>query len=63
MDEHIVVNGDIEHLNEDIADINLNNLSWWIEKHNHYATREAIDMLLWSGLEVMVRAAMGIELV
>lgn len=46
MDEHIVVNGDIEHLNEDIADINLNNLSWWIEKHNHYATREAIDMLL-----------------
>jgi len=46
MDEHILVKGDIHHLNEDIADINLNNISWWTTKHNHYATREAIDMLL-----------------
>lgn len=46
MDEHIVVKGGIEHLDEDIADINLNNISWWTNKHNNYATREAIEMLL-----------------
>ena len=46
MDEHILVNGAIEHINADIADINLNNITWWINKHNHYATREAIDLLL-----------------
>ena len=46
MDEHILVDGAIEHINADIADINLNNITWWINKHNHYATREAIDLLL-----------------
>ena len=46
MDEHILVEGTIEHINADIADINLNNITWWINKHNHYATREAIDLLL-----------------
>lgn len=28
------------------VDANLNNLSWWTEKHNGYATREVVDMLL-----------------
>lgn len=46
MDEHILVDGAIEHINADIADINLNNITWWINKHNHYATREAIDLLM-----------------
>ncbi len=46
MDEHILVEGTIEHINADIADINLNNITWWINKHNHYATREAIDLLM-----------------
>jgi len=46
MDEHIIVQGDIAHLEGDIEDINLNNLTWWVNKHNHYATREAIDLLL-----------------
>lgn len=46
MDEHILVEGVIEHINADIADINLNNITWWINKHNHYATREAIELLL-----------------
>jgi len=46
MDEHIIVQGDVKHLNADIADINLNNITWWISKHNQYATREAIDILL-----------------
>ncbi|MEM1391459.1 MAG: glycosyltransferase family 2 protein, partial [Pseudomonadota bacterium] len=26
-------------------DINLNSISWWTEKHNGYASREAIDLL------------------
>jgi len=46
MDEHIVVQGSIQHIDADIADINLNNVTWWINKHNHYATREAIELLL-----------------
>jgi len=29
----------------DLIDENLNNLTWWTEKHNGYATREAIDIL------------------
>lgn len=46
MDEHIVISGSILNVEHDIADINLNNLTWWINKHNHYATREAIDLLI-----------------
>jgi hypothetical protein len=46
MDEHIVVDGDIVHVNVDIADINLNNITSWVTKHNLYASREAIDLLL-----------------
>ncbi|ASF45706.1 glycosyltransferase family 2 protein [Methylovulum psychrotolerans] len=46
MDEHILVEGDIHHINADIADINLNNITWWINKHNHYASREAVDLLM-----------------
>ena len=29
----------------DLIDDNLNNLTWWISKHNDYATREAVDLL------------------
>lgn len=46
MDEHIIVQGEIRHIDADIADINLNNVTWWINKHNHYATREAIELLV-----------------
>jgi len=46
MDEHIVVEGDIVPVNADIADINLNNITSWVTKHNLYASREAIDLLL-----------------
>jgi glycosyltransferase involved in cell wall biosynthesis len=45
MDEHIVVDGAISHLSADIADINLNNITWWIAKHNLYSSREAIELL------------------
>ena len=29
----------------DLVDDNFNNLTWWTEKHNNYATREAVDIL------------------
>ena len=29
----------------DLVDHNLNNLTWWTQKHNNYATREVIDLL------------------
>lgn len=45
MDEHVVVSGKVEHLDGEIEDINLNSIGWWTTKHNHYATREAIDQL------------------
>jgi glycosyltransferase involved in cell wall biosynthesis len=46
MDEHMVVEGEIAHVDADIADINLNNVTWWTDKHNHYASREAVDLLM-----------------
>ena len=46
MDEHIVLKkGETVHFKYDLVDDNLNDLSWWIQKHNNYATREAIDIL------------------
>lgn len=47
MDEHIILSpGDIVTFCSAIVDENLNSLTWWIEKHNRYASREAIDQLL-----------------
>jgi glycosyltransferase involved in cell wall biosynthesis len=45
MDEHMVVNGELRHLNGDFADHNLKSLTWWTDKHNRYASREAVDLL------------------
>lgn len=45
MDEHIKVTGESENLRGEIIDDNLNTLSWWIDKHNRYASREAVDLL------------------
>jgi glycosyltransferase involved in cell wall biosynthesis len=46
MDEHIKVSqGNSIKFDNDIVDDNLNNLTSWTEKHNNYATREAIDLL------------------
>lgn len=46
MDEHIVLShGRIANLNHDIIDDNQKGLSFWIDKHNHYADREIKDML------------------
>ncbi|MDB9839767.1 glycosyltransferase family 2 protein [Planktomarina temperata] len=45
MDEHILVDGSTTKFNGAIIDDNLNSLSWWIDKHNGYASREALDIL------------------
>lgn len=46
MDEHLTITqGRAIKINADIIDHNLNGLGWWIDKHNHYALREAIDLL------------------
>jgi len=46
MDEHIKLSsGDTIQFENDFVDDNKNNLTWWTEKHNHYATREAVDIL------------------
>jgi len=45
MDEHIKVTGPTEDFSGELVDDNLNSLTWWTEKHNKYASREAIDLL------------------
>ncbi|WP_377299739.1 glycosyltransferase family 2 protein [Rhizobium sp. SGZ-381] len=46
MDEHIIVwGGETITLDGGFADHNLGNLSYFIRKHDDYATREAIDVL------------------
>lgn len=46
MDEHIVLKeGDYLRFENDFVDENLNNLSWWSQKHVGYAVREAVDLL------------------
>lgn len=45
MDEHILVDGLTAEFKGEIIDDNLNSLSWWTEKHNHYASREVVDLL------------------
>lgn len=48
MDEHIrLLNGKTITVSEgNQVDANLNNLTWWTEKHNGYAVREMVDMLM-----------------
>lgn len=46
MDEHITVEGRVEALEGELLDDNLNPLGWWIDKHNRYASREALEVLL-----------------
>ena len=45
MDEQIIVNGKVFHLNQNLIDENLNDLKWWKLKHRNYAKREAISFL------------------
>ena len=46
MDEHLVLlEGKAERLKNDFIDDNKKNLSWFIQKHNNYASREADGIL------------------
>lgn len=45
MDEHVIVKGGVEHINADFTDDNLKSLTWWTDKHNKYASREAVVLL------------------
>jgi len=46
MDEHIVLTrGRSIQFEGYFVDHNLNPLGWWIQKHNNYAIREAVDLL------------------
>ncbi|WP_341495716.1 glycosyltransferase family 2 protein [Photobacterium damselae subsp. damselae] len=46
MDEHIKLNcGSTIQFDNDLVDDNKNDLTWWTQKHNNYATREAVDIL------------------
>lgn len=45
MDEHIVVDGPVGQLEGELIDDNLKSLTWWIQKHNLYSNREAVEVL------------------
>lgn len=45
MDEHILVDGPTVVFDGELIDDNMNSLTWWTEKHNAYACREAVDLL------------------
>ncbi|MFN3682010.1 MAG: glycosyltransferase family 2 protein [Nitrospira sp.] len=45
MDEHIKVKGRVVEFRGEMIDDNLNSLTWWTDKHNRYASREAVDLL------------------
>lgn len=45
MDEHIIVSGNTVDFNGAIIDHNLKSLTYWTDKHNGYASREAVDLL------------------
>jgi glycosyltransferase involved in cell wall biosynthesis len=46
MDEHMVpIEGRVVQLRGEIHEDNLNNITWWTDKHNRYASREAVDLL------------------
>lgn len=45
MDEHIKVTGKTVNFKSELIDDNLNSLTWWVNKHNNYASREVVDLL------------------
>ena len=46
MDEHLIItDGRVIAVDGDQTDENLNDLTWWTDKHNRYSDREALNML------------------
>ena len=46
MDEHIKVNGKTIDFTHSIVDENLKPITWWIDKHNNYASKEAYELII-----------------
>ena len=47
MDEHLIItSGRTIYVDGDQTDENLHDLTWWTDKHNRYASREAQNMLM-----------------
>lgn len=47
MDEHMLLKSEnIDKLEGTLVDENINSIHWWINKHNIYAAREAVDVLM-----------------
>ncbi len=44
-DEHVKVTGPTMNFRSELIDDNLNSLTWWTEKHNRYASLEAVNLL------------------
>tara|TARA_B100000579_G_C22695770_1_gene787323 strand:+ start:110 stop:1009 length:900 start_codon:yes stop_codon:yes gene_type:complete len=44
MDEHILVNGKTLNFRSQLIDNNLQPLTWWIDKHNGYSSKEAFQI-------------------
>ena len=64
MDEHIVLKANTasKKVKGKLIDDSLKSLSWWISKHNGYASREAVDVLMQKhGLEIDSIADKGIS--
>ena len=49
MDEHIIVSGLVKTLQGEIIDDSRKSLNWWISKHNHYSSLEALEVLTSAG--------------
>ncbi|MGJ0507149.1 MAG: glycosyltransferase family 2 protein [Methylocystis sp.] len=46
MDEHLILlTGDAIDFDKDFVDHNLNDITWWTEKHNRFATRQMVDFI------------------
>ena len=45
MDEKFVIKGNSTSLKNELIDHNLKSFSWWLQKHNSYSSKEAIEML------------------
>ena len=45
MDERLTINGPVTSFDSMLIDHNLNPLQWWIEKHNIYSNREALELI------------------
>lgn len=63
MDEHIQYSGSVHHSDLVLIDFSLKPLGWWIDKHNWYASREAVDLLLLARRDIHSRLPFSLALI